>query len=116
MDEPPNELFREICVTFQVREFYSTPIHRFFTVRAIPGIHRYTELILFKKNVRTPMDLVKYLRLEHGHFNYNCQRWRTLYMVNYLRKHGLEGMNLYRAAVSIVCIELNAPKNGEISL
>ena len=114
--EPSNELFRIICVSKPVKEFYTTPIHRFFRLKAVPGVHDREELLLGKQGIKTPMDLVLKIRESRGHKFYDNQRWRTLKLVDYLENIGISGMNLYMVAVSIVCIELKAPVKGSISL
>lgn len=114
--EPPNELFRTICESETVKEFYTTPIHRFFRLKAVPGVHDREEILLGKQGLKTPMDLVLKIREYRCHRSYYNQRWRTLKLVDYLENIGISGMNLYMVAVSIVCIELKAPVKGSISL
>ena len=110
--EPPNELFRSICVSESVKEFYTTPIHRFFRLKAVPGIYEREEIILGRHGLKTPMDLVLKIRESRNHELYENQRWRTLKLIDYLENIGLSGMNLYKVAVSIICIELKAPRRG----
>ena len=114
--DPPNELFRLICVSKPVKEFYSTPIHRFFRLKAVPGISDKDEHRLLKKGMKTPMDLVCKIREYKKNKNYRSQRWRTLQMVEYLNDIGMHALRVYQAAVSIVSIEMNAPREGVIAL
>ena len=114
--EPPNELFRMISSSDPVTEFCSTPIHRFFRTKAIPGVHEKEELLLAKKGFRNPMDLVLKIRELRGCKMYYCKRWRTLWMIDYLEGFGICGLNSYQAAVSLVNIEAKAPREGLIAL
>jgi len=114
--DPPNELFRIISRSDPVVEFSSTPIHRFFRTKAIPGVHEKEELLLSKRGFNNPMDLVVKIRELRCDKRYHSKRWRTLWMIDFLSNFGICGMNVYKAAVSLVNIETKAPREGLISL
>lgn len=111
---PPQSMFNEIARHEYIKRFYLTPIHRIFNTRGIPGINRDDEKLLEGCGVKTPMDLVTELR-NNTPINAST-RCKTVYMVDFFTRNKLQGRNIYIAAVSIVCIEVSAPKDGRLSL
>lgn len=109
-------VFLRIAHTKDVKEFYFTPIHRFFSTRGVPGITPVWEKLLYKKGIKTPMDLVFILR-EKVCGTYIPMRDRVMLLARYLVKLGVHRpRDVYTAAVSITLVEGRAPVNGRIAL